>query len=381
MKTYIYLSILGLTILASCSIKTQDTDEETVTVVSEKDTETVHFTDEQLQQVAIQTSKLTEIELSKSITVNGMMRLKPENEMEVSSLIDGQFKNSKVTEGSFVTKGQILGQLDNLQIIDMQEQYLVAKAKYQLAKADFERQTELNKTQSASNKVVQQAKFEFNQQAILVQTLDSKLNILGINTHNLSEKNIQRTVYIRAPFTGYIDKVMATNGTYVTSNEPLFKIINANDLLLQLKVYQDDLPFLKTGQIVIAFTNNDKIEREGKIITINTQLTPEGYGEVICNIQNQEQLIPGMYMNAKIELAHHKVYAVPVAAVIMHNNKQYVYVRENNNIFKEVEVVTGVEEKGFIEIKNATDLQNKLIVVNDAYAILMHSKNIDEDDE
>ena len=367
-------------ILASCSNKAEVSNKN-LEIKEEQHSDLIHFTDAQLQQVAIETTELKEMELSKTITVNGITRLKPENEMEVSSLMDGQFKNTKLLAGSYVTQGQVLGQLENLEIIDLQEQYLVAKAKYQLAKADYDRQVELNKTQSASNKVVQQAKFEFNQQAILIQSLGSKLKILGISPQTLHDNNLQRALPIRAPFTGYIDKVMVSNGAFVISNTPLFKIINANDLLIQLKVYQDDLPFLKIDQSIKAYTNTDKMEREGKITSINTQLTPEGYGEIIATIKNQMHLTPGMYINAKIELTQKQVYAIPTDAIISYDNKQFVYVKENKNSFIPVEVKVGVEENGFTEIENTVNLLNKPIVYKNAYTVLMQSKNIAEEDK
>jgi membrane fusion protein, heavy metal efflux system len=379
MKKYIYLSTLFM-ILASCSNKAEVSNKN-LEIKEEQHSDLIHFTDAQLQQVAIETTELKEMELSKTITVNGITRLKPENEMEVSSLMDGQFKNTKLLAGSYVTQGQVLGQLENLEIIDLQEQYLVAKAKYQLAKADYDRQVELNKTQSASNKVVQQAKFEFNQQAILIQSLGSKLKILGISPQTLHDNNLQRALPIRAPFTGYIDKVMVSNGAFVISNTPLFKIINANDLLIQLKVYQDDLPFLKIDQSIKAYTNTDKMEREGKITSINTQLTPEGYGEIIATIKNQMHLTPGMYINAKIELTQKQVYAIPTDAIISYDNKQFVYVKENKNSFIPVEVKVGVEENGFTEIENTVNLLNKPIVYKNAYTVLMQSKNIAEEDK
>lgn len=376
MKIYIFLGALVFGTFISCTSKTEKNEE---LLEDLENSETILFTNAQLKQVQLDTTHIIEKEVSKTITVNGITRLKPENEMEVTSLIDGQFKNSKLVEGMFVTKGQVLAQLDNFEILDLQEQYLVAKAKYQLAQANFERQSELNKTQSASNKVVQQAKFEFNQQAILVETLGAKLKILGINPQVLNEHDLQKALSIRAPFTGYIDKVMVTNGMYITSNTPMFKIINASDLLVQLKVYQDDLPFLKVGQSILTYTNTDKLNREGTITFVNTQLTTEGYGEIICKVVNQENLTPGMYINAKIELEKKEAYVVPNEAIISYDNKQFVYIQESKNTFVPIEVKLGIDENGFTEIENYTQLLRKSIVYKNAYVILMQAKKQTDD--
>ena len=375
-----YIVLASLTLLISCN-KEQDNKQQSVQETQVTNPNLVKFTPQQLKQVEIVTSQLTQTNLSKTITVNGMTRLRPENEMEISSLIDGQFKNSKLVEGMQVTKGQVLAQLENLQLMDMQEQYLVAKAKFNLAKADYERQKELNKTQSASNKVVQQAAFEFNQQAILIQTLGSKLSMLGINTNNLNSNNLQRSVSIRAPFTGYIDKVLVTNGMYVNTNTPLFKIINADNLNVVLKVYQDDLPYLKTNQRITAFTNNNNQNQlNGTIKFINTQLTPEGYGEVTCTLDKQENLTPGMYLNAKIKLSEHQVYALAKDAVLEYEGKKIVYIQNAPGNFELIEIETGVIENDFIEVKNHEKLLNKNIVTKNAYAILMKSKNVADEE-
>jgi len=371
MKIYIFLSATVLSLLVSCTSKSEKKAELLARLESSK---IIFLTDNQLKKAKLDTTHIITKEISKTITVNGTTRLKPENEMEVTSLIDGQFKNSKLVEGMFVTKGQVLAQLDNFEILDLQEQYLVAKAKYQLAQANFERQSELNKTQSASNKVVQQAKFEFSQQAILVETLGAKLRILGINPQVLTEHDLQNALSIRAPFTGYIDKVMVTNGMYITSNTPMFKIINARDLFLQLNVYQDDLPFLKVGQSILAYTNTDKLNREGTITLINTKLTPEGYGEIICEVSNQENLAPGMHINAKMELVKKEAYVISNEAIISYEDKQFVCVQESKNTFAPIEVQLGIDENGFVEIENYTQLLGKSIVCKNVYEILMLAK-------
>lgn len=338
----------------------------------------VHLTDEQLNHLDIQTAELQLHPLATTLQLNGKTTILPENESVVSSLIDGQLTGNKAIEGMYVRKGQVLAWLENTQFIDWQEQLLIARAKYTMAKAEWERQTELNQTKSASDKVVQQAKYAMQEQAIMIQTLSNKLQMIGIRPSSVSANKLTKRIAVTAPISGYVRQISTVNGTYVSPSDVLMTISDASSLLLKLKVYQDDMPYLNVGQSVKAKANTGNQEIKGSIKYINTALNEEGFGEIICSIHDKST-IPGMYLTALIELNGKEVYAIPSEAIVDFEGKRFVYVKKSKNEFKAVEITSSVEENKMTEISNFKDLLNKPIVIKDSYALLMKEKNLEEE--
>lgn len=376
MKQIILYTFIGF-FLAACSEKAAPEQSNTPekAVLNEQ---IVHLTDEQLNHLDIQTAELQLHPLATTLQLNGKTTILPENESVVSSLIDGQLTGNKAIEGMYVRKGQVLAWLENTQFIDWQEQLLIARAKYTMAKAEWERQTELNQTKSASDKVVQQAKYAMQEQAIMIQTLSNKLQMIGIRPSSVTANKLTKRIAVTAPISGYVRQISTVNGTYVSPSDVLMTISDASSLLLKLKVYQDDMPYLSVGQSVKAKANTGNQEIKGSIKYINTALNEEGFGEIICSIHDKST-IPGMYLTALIELNGKEVYAIPSAAIVDFEGKRFVYVKKSKNEFKAVEITSSVEENKMTEITNFKDLLNKPIVIQDSYALLMKEKNLEEE--
>jgi cobalt-zinc-cadmium efflux system membrane fusion protein len=86
-------------------------------------------------------------------------------------------------------------------------------------------------------------------------------------------------------------------------------------------------------------------------------------------------LLPGMYMNAEIELNNNNAHTLPADAIVRFEGNQYVFIAINKNNFEMISVKTGTIENGFIEILDAEKLVSKNIVTKGAYNLLMASKN------
>ena len=101
--------------------------------------------------------------------------------------------------------------------------------------------------------------------------------------------------------------------------------------------------------------------------------------EMHCHFANYDKtLLPGMYMNAEIQLHSQKSNALPSDAIVSYENKSYVFIAKGSKQFEMKEVEIGNTENGFTEI-SSNDLKNKNIVIKGAYALLMKMKNSEEE--
>lgn len=333
---------------------------------------TVQLSDEQAKNATIQLEELGNKEISTVVHLKGKMSASPENQISISMPLGGYLKSTKLIPGMKVSKGQVLAVLEDQQYVKLQQEYLTELAQMKYAKAELNRQEKLNETQASSNKVLQAAQMEFTSHAISIKALSEHLKLIGISPQNLTENNISKSVSIRSPITGFVSQVNVNVGKYVSPTDVLFELIDPNQLLLKLTVFDVDLKELSVGQKIIASNNSADKKYNGMIKSINYQLNSDGSTAVFCSLEaSKNELVPGQYMNADIELKNHAAAVLPDFAILDFEGKKFVYISIGKNQFEMHEVQLGSAENGFVEILNASELQGKKIVTKGAYTLLM----------
>jgi cobalt-zinc-cadmium efflux system membrane fusion protein len=360
--------------------KTKET-EKTAVAETEKTENQTTLTDAQIKNADIQVGKIEKRQISSTIKVNGKIDVPPQNLVSISVPMGGYLKSTKLLEGMFVAKGQVLCVVEDKQYIQLQEDYLMVKAKIDYAKSEYERQKELNQTKSSSDKVYQQAQTEYNSLTVLLQSYAEKLRFAGINPSSVSANKISKSINIYSPINGYVSKINVNIGKYVNPSDILFEIVNPADIHLTLTIFEKDINKLSIGQSLSAYTNTNPNKKYlCKIILIGKDFTENHSTEVHCHFENYDKaLLPGMYMNAIIELNNNTSNAIQSDAVVKFENKDYIFIDNGNKQYEMKEVMIGDSENGYTEIISAEDFTDKNIVVKGAYILLMKMKNTEDE--
>jgi membrane fusion protein, heavy metal efflux system len=380
MNIKILSAIVTLIVLSACGSKEETQKEEVTSKTNTK--EIVSLTVAQAKNAAITFCKLEEKEVSTILKLNGKIDVPPQNLISVSIPMGGYLKSTDLLPGAVVKKGQVIATLEDQQYIKLQQDYLISKVKLKTVEGEYLRQKELNLSKASSDKVFQLAEAEYKNAQINLKALDENLKLIGLNPDNLNETSISKRIPITSPIDGYVSKVNANIGKYLTPSEVLFELVNVDDIHLNLNVYEKDLAKLAIGQKLVAFTNTQADKKyKCEIILIGHSLTMEKNTEVHCHFENYDKrLVPGMYMNAEIELNNVKANTLPEEAVIRFGNSEFIFIEVENNHFEMIQVETGVREKGVIEILNSNQFLNKKVVLNGAYSLLMKLKNQEEEE-
>jgi len=364
-------------LLQACGGKTKTAEATTEQAVESL----VTLTDAQLKNAALEITKLQQQQISSVLKLNGKIDVPPQNIVSISVPMGGYLKSTKLLPGLHVKKGEVIAVIEDQQYIQLQQDYLTAKAKLPFLENEYNRQKELNESKASSDKSYQQAEAEFRSQKVLVSALAEKLKLAGINLSRLDESNITRSIQIFSPIDGYVSAVNVNIGKYVAPTDVLFELINPTDIHLALTVFEKDVNKLFIGQKLVAYTNNDPTNKHDcEILLIGKDLNDERNTEVHCHFEAYDKtLIPGTYMNAEVEVKNKAAWVVPEDAVVRFENKHYVFVKKSEKQFELTEVQTGISEKGLTEILNGEALQQKEIVGKGAYTVLMSLKNKTED--
>jgi cobalt-zinc-cadmium efflux system membrane fusion protein len=375
MKNILKITI-ALILLISCNSKKS---EEIKTV---NDTENnVTLTNEQLKNVVIETGVLEKKSISTILKVNGQIDVPPQNMVSVSMPLGGYLKSTKLLPGLHFAKGEVIAVMEDQQYIQLQQDYLITKSKLNFAEKEFLRQKELNQSQASSDKVFQLAEAEYKTLRITLSSLAEKLRLINVNPNSLTEKSISKSVNIYAPINGFVSKVNVNIGKYVNPSDVLFELINPSDIHLNLKIFEKDVIKLKIGQKLFAYTNNEIDKKhQCEILLISKDLSTEHTADVHCHFENYDKnLLPGMYMNAEIEIKNNTAFTLPEDAIVNFEGMNFAFIAKDANHFQMIEIKTGNRENGFVEILNDTEFENAKIVTKGAYTLLMKLKNKADD--
>ncbi|NVM65191.1 cobalt-zinc-cadmium efflux system membrane fusion protein [Mucilaginibacter sp. SG538B] len=374
MKSIIYLSVI-IILLSACGEKKPATDN----TDKAENTNIVTLTDAQLKNASILTGKIEQREISSVLKLNGKIDVPPQNMVSISVPLGGYLKSTKLLPGMHVNKGEAIAMIEDQQYIQLQQDYLTAKARIGYLENEYNRQKDLNQSKASSDKVFQQAEAEYRSQQVLISSLAEKLQLIGINVRTISASKISRSVNIYSPITGFVSKVNVNIGKYVSPTEVLFELVNPTDIHLALKVYEKDLDKLYVGQKLVAYTNNQPAKKhEAEILLIGRDLSADRNADVHCHFETYDKtLVPGTYMNAEVQVKNTKAYAIANEAIVQFEGKQYIYKVIGNRQFEMTEVNTGESENGFTEIllPTKTMTANAVFVTKGAYSLLMMMKN------
>lgn len=374
MRYIIILIILGLT--SSCG--SEKKPEEKAAALPEN---TVALTPEQITNAGIETGLVQKRPLNSELKVNGLVDVPPQNIVSVSFPLGGYLKNTKLLPGAHVNRGEVIAIMEDPALIQLQQDYLVARAKLQYSEKEFERQKMLNENKVNADKIYQQAQADFTAQKVLVKGYDEKLRLIGINPANLNEQTISRSVPVYSPINGFVSKVNVNIGKYVNPSDVLFELINPDDIHAALTVFEKDLGKIKPKQkVMVTFVDDPATEYECEVLLVTKNVDDNRSALVHCHFEKQpKQLLPGMFLNASIRVNEAEVTAVPEEAVVRYGDGQFVLEETGKGMFQLQAVETGIKDHGWVEITGKNELAGKKIIVKNPYPVMAKLKNTSEE--
>jgi len=376
MTKYI-ISLLSAVVLMACGTENKTEQKEVNAAVKT----TVELTDAQLKNISISTGKISSQPISSVLKVNGIIDVPPQNMVSISVPLGGFLKSTKLLPGMHIAKGEIIASMEDQQYIQLQQEYLITASNLKFLEADFKRQKELNLSKATSDKLFQQAEADYQNQKIILKSLYEKLKLIGIHPDQLNENNISRSIDIHSPIDGYVSHVNVNIGKYVNPSDVLFELVNPTDIHLGLTIYEKDLDKIFIGQKLMAYTNHKpEVKFPCEIILIGKDLSAERSVEVHCHFEKYDKtLIPGMFMNADLEINSNMASVLPDEALVRFENVNYAFIVLSKNTFQMVEVKLGNTENGHTEVIMDNALLNKNFVLKGAYNLLMQLKNKEEE--
>ena len=286
-----------------------------------------------------ETEALVSAQVVKDTLFNHYLEIQGNVDTKENILVQPEMPGTLVTlnvkAGQKVTKGQILGRVDDSGTSD---QVASLETQYQLAKTTFERQKNLWNQKIGSE----------------IQYLQAQTQMVSLQKSVAQAKAMLSKSLIRAPFSGTIDEVFVERGQVVAPSQTgLMRIVNLSNMYVATNVPESYIGKLKVGTEVDVFLTSLGKTYKGKVRQVGNYINPNNrsFGIEVSVPNPQNLLRPNQVAKLKvIDYVNKKAVVVPTNIIQQDGQgNQFVFV-VNNATEK-----TGVAKKVIVKVGQSAD--------------------------
>ena len=300
---------------------------------------------------------LVEVSTVKDTLFNHYLEVQGNVDTKENILVQPEFSGTltslTVTAGQRVTKGQILGKIDDG---GLSQQLASLENQYALAKTTYERQKNLWDKKIGSE----------------IQFLQAQTQMVAAQKGVAQMKAQLAKTVIRAPFSGTIDEVFVEKGQVVApSAEGLMRIVNLGSMYVSTSVPETYIGKLKVGDQVDVFLSSLNKTYKGKVRQVGNFINPNNRSFGIeVSLPNPDNLLrPNQVAKLKIiDYTNNKAIVVPTNVVQEDGEgNKFIYTVEGSNgktgTAKKVKVTLGKSSNNVTEIVSGLTAED--IIVTD----------------
>ncbi len=367
--------VLSMTLIACGTKEAPPVGEQKLASVSG---DSVVVSREQLTASGIEMGFVQSRSLSGSISVTGKLDVPPQNLVNITAPLGGFLRSTTLLQGMRVVKGQVIAVVENPEYIQLQQDYLDTKSQAAFLDAEYQRQKQLAAENVNAQKTLQKSLADVTSMRVRNSGLLAKLKMLNIDPEHLQPEQIRSSIEVRAPMTGYVTNVNSAVGSFVAPTEVMFTIVDTEHLHAELICFEQDISKVRIGQKIRFTLAQESAERTATVFLIGREISAERTVRIHGHLDKEDrELIPGMYLKAIIQTTAQQMSSLPEEAVLNFEEQQLIIIQVAKDLFRLVEVTSGLRENGFVEVilPAGFDKENTKVVTRNAYKLLSKIKN------
>ena len=327
----------------------------------------VHITPEHLKTMGIVVEPLKGGLVNAKIQRPATVKFNPDKTVKMGPRISSKVERVQVDLGQKVSKGQALAYLSSVELGKIKANYLGQLSRFQTKKQAYQREKKLYGEQISSEADYLQAKAEYENAGAELESSEETLKLFGIAPEDVGKQDNPLSYFVlRSPISGLVQERNLSPGQTLSPNNTPIHIVNNSEMWAMIDAYEQDIAQVQTGQrIQLTVKSLPGEVFTGKIDWISSALDKDSRTlKVRAIVSNKNGMLKqGMYGTAAI-LNNQKAVKpiVPVDAVQRINNEQVVFIPgDEEGSFKSVEVVTGKENNGWIEIAGNIKIGDRVV--------------------
>jgi membrane fusion protein (multidrug efflux system) len=260
--------------------------------------------------------------------------LRSDESVQIASEVAGRIEEIPFAEGGTVNAGDILVRLDDSLV---EAEVADAKARFDLAEANYDRAKQLSRTGHVTEKAIDEA----------VSTRETARAALELQRVRLAKH------VIKAPFSGRVGLRKVSPGGFIGVGTPIVNLEKIDVLKVDFKLPELFLPSVGVGQAVDLLVDAQPGHTfTGEIYAIDPQVDVNGRALALrARLPNADFLLrPGLFARVLVKGKQtRQVVLAPESAVVPRGGETFVYRIDQGKAF-EVKVKLGERRGPEVEI-------------------------------
>ncbi len=300
----------------------------------------------QAPSVQVDTVALKQQAMSDTVSGYGVVSPDTRSLHTVSLPRPGQIASLSVSAGQVVKKGEVL--LDFATGADATLAYLRAREAVNFARGELARTGQLLAQQLATQSQLAAAKKALAEAEAALQAQQR----IGAG---------QALERVTAPFDGVVTSVLAAQGERLAAGAPLLTLAHAGRSRVILGIEPDQVAQVHPGMAVeVAPVFDRERKLSGRVAQVFGVIDPQTqFVDVLVELQDQV-LMPGTKVHAKVQLAHKLEWVVPRSAVLTDARGAYVFQVAKGKA-QRIGVTTGLTQDGMVAVHGAFDPEKPVV--------------------
>ena len=323
----------------------------------------VTFPKEQSWKIDFSTEKVTIRPLNEVVKGAARVSNAPENVTTIVAATSGRVRyNNAVAVGRAVKAGESLFIMETGDVTDDNAaiKFAEAESRYNFAKAEYERKSQLVKTQIIPLGEYQAAEASYLQAKVVYE--------------NLSKNFKEGKMFLKSPVAGYISDISVASGDYVSEGTPLATLQRDGELqlfcevsvrhALALRNVVDANIELNDGTCYSLAQVDGRIAGVGRAIQNDCNMIP-----VTVMAKNLKGVVPGNVVNMYLVAPSDKsAIVVPRSALVEEMGRFFVFVQHTPIMFEKRLVTLGVNDGKCVQILSGV-AEGERVVTNGAVSL------------
>ena len=372
MKKYIFMGVVGLFLLGSCSSKSaeehqhgaeghQHETEEQNNEAEAGHSDEIILPPAKAQAAGVEASVVEPGTFHQVIKTGGQVLAAQGDESVAVATVAGVVSfRGKVVEGMSVNRGTTLITLSSKNMADG-DPVQRARIAYETARKEYERMKALVPDKIVSEKDFAQAEQTYENARISYEAV--------AQNHSASGQAIP------SPINGYVKSLLVKEGDYVAVGQPLVSITQNRRLFLRADVSEKYYPSLRMiGSANFCTPYNNKVyalkELDGRLLSYGKATGDNGYYvPVTFEFDNKGDIIPGAFVEVYLlSSPMENVIALPHTALTEEQGSFFVYLQVDEEGYKKQLVTTGADNGESVQILSGVKAGDK-VVTKGAYQV------------
>ncbi|MBI3467212.1 MAG: efflux RND transporter periplasmic adaptor subunit [Planctomycetes bacterium] len=343
------------------------------------DGDTVYLSVEAQKALGLTTAELDIKDLEQAVTATASVVAPWKQHAFVTTKVGGRLERILCRPGDLVEAGQVLAEIESLELENEQLELIQFKLELQLARQTLERAESLGGKGIVPERDVRAAQTIKVEKSTALEVTKRKLAGLGLREETLKEvlrtEKPVRILPIHSPVTGIVIHCDETPGRIVEPTEHLFEILDLSTVWVKGMVVEAETYRLKQGQPVrVSLAGVPGKLLEGKIDYIALQAEAASRAVPVWVVLTNPDprnptLRPGMFGSVEIVTERVRdVVACPTAAPVTAGAETYVFVEQKAPAknkpgeYVKRNVVLGLRTPNWVEVKEGLFPGDKVVL-------------------